>query len=91
MNMRVNVKTDVKKRLYVENDGYYPKDFHDMCNHIIVEYLDAIVHENNLDIVIVRPDYPDIAHRIYHHPFDSEISVDLSQDVRSTTQHFRYV
>ena len=76
--MRVEVRIDAERRYYLQNDQFRTKNFDDMSSHISSKYLNTIVDGEDVDMVIVREGYPDIAHRIYHDPFTKSIKLDMN-------------
>ena len=76
--MRVEVRIDTERQYYLENDHFRTEHFHEMSSHISVKYLNTLVEGTDIDMVIVRQGYPDIAHRIYHDPFTKSIKLDMN-------------
>lgn len=79
--MRVDVRINPNRQYYIAGDSFRTTAFHDMSHHIIGKHLETLINGTDIDMVIVRDGYPDIAYRIYNNPHTKKIYLDMNSRV----------
>ena len=76
VNLRVEVRIYFSKHFYTDGESFGSTDFYVISNHI-----ETLVGGTDIDLVIVRSGYPDIAYRIHSDSGTNRIYLDLNSRV----------